>query len=997
MENTFIVKIIAKNANGSGFIFKSEINDEAIVITCAHCIEGTDVKDIEVEYNGESYCAKARFVDEKTDIAAILISGSFDVKKVFLKNSSNSDINNELYIEGYPRVANMDRSCSKRLSCSLRPLTMSSQEPLILKLNEKINDTSSSSEKEKLAGFSGSPVFLNGVSGEVIVGMLNEIESDNGQDVNYNDVKAIRIEDILHNLHKLGVILYYLAPNGDLNIKWVNKHQLCGYSSKKVLVIGGSGAGKSSFIKTFALNSNLIDSSGDGQTTRTDIEYKFSISNEKPKITVTLLNKENFINKMMKQIEIPLLSFCFWLLLNEKYKIDSNIDIAIKSRLRKLNECSYANTKIATLINTWYELNEKNNDDKRKKLIDLNYDFISVLLDNENGLCSVNLDVTLADMGKNDLKKILLTCKGFFSHEEFNFLDGENSQAIESIFDKIFENITIKKFIESIIDSEENIKNENNMVGMFFSKIYEKLQPQIFEYYQCKSNTFSLDLLESNKLKSQSIGYLLKVIDKSSLTSMLSKVVIEDMFNNRYSWIMANLKIKEIWLIDTCGLDHVEKGETPVEIIKEAFSKRNDDIKTVFYIKKLDSGRPTELEQIIPAIYKAQSNAAVYCILNGADILYGMHKAQDIISFDDVLKCPNSIKYLLSEEGKTDIMQSIKEKTLINGHGIGEGRCKILCSVLTKNLIPYCSRIENKTFDFNNEHYIKRLFNSIAVEEHLGLDFITEEVIKFVENSEFDVELKECLAEVFRRASIINWTSSTSGHGHWALKKANIDRIEKYELGYYRSYDDRWSMHFKDAYQSVFSVFENNIGIVDKLFGQQLNIKNCYDKLESILIDFKDDFFGCPQNEIYKIVPTTNNEIDCAGCSQKCFRKLLIKMYDSNSYQYSLKYDGKISRETWLNEICNFSKGFATISNDLIPLFKSKLLHKMKNENTKNLSLILRINPEIEKDYKKLKEKIVASFLGVNEDDSVLCKKALDYMEKNVQIATFSVVSLDTS
>ena len=989
MENTFIVKILTQNGNGSGFIFNSEVNNEAIVITCAHCIVGNDTKDIVVEYNGEKYNAKYHFSDEKTDIAAILISGSFNVKKVFLKNSSISNINDELYIEGYPQVANANGSCAKRLSCSERYQIISSQKPLILKLNEKINDTSSSSEKEKLAGFSGSPVFCGEDSGEIIIlGMLNEIESDNGQDVNYNDVKAIRIEDILHNLYKLGVILYYLKPNGDLNIKWVYKDQACNYSNKKVLVIGGSGAGKSSFIKTFALNSNLIDSSGDGQTTRTDIEYKFSISNEKPKLTVTLLDKENFVNKMMKQIEIPLLNLCLCILLNEKYDIAKDPDIAIKSKLRQLSNISSQvkePKKIDALINTWYELNEKNSDDKRKRLIDLNYDFLSVLLDNEEDLCFVNLNKVLSNTEKNNFKKILLTCKGFFKHTEFDYLERNNSKAIEAILDGIFEGVTIKELMKSIIDSEENIQKENYIIGMFFKKLYENLQPQIYRYYNCKINTFSLDLLELNKKDTHSIGYLLKVVDGFSLTSMLSKVVIEDKFNNRYSWIMDNLKIKEVCLIDTCGLDHVEKGEPPVEIIKEAFSKRNDDIKTVFYIKKLDSGRPTELEQIIPAIYKAQSNAAVYCILNGADILYGMHKAQDIISFDDVLKCPNSIKYLLSEEGKTDIMQSIKEKTLINGHGIGEGRCKILCSVLTKNLIPYCSRVENKIFDFNNEHYIKRLFNSIAVEEHLGLDFITEEVVKFVENSEFDVALKERLAEVFRRASITNWTSSTSGHGHWALKKANIDRIENCELGYYRSYDDRWSMHFKDAYQSVFSVFEDNLGIVDKLFGQQLNIKNCYDKLESILIDFKDDFFGCPQNEIYKIFPTTNNEINCAGCSHSCFRKLLIKMYDSDSYEYPLKYDRKVSRETWLNEICNFSKGFATISNDLISLFKSKLLYKMKNENDKNLRLILMINPEIEKDYKKLKEKIVAGFLGVNEDDSVLCKKALEYIENNCE------------
>lgn len=989
METTFIVKIITKSSNGSGFVLESEGNNKAIVITCAHCIEGTDDNDIIVEYNGEKCSVISRFVDKETDIAAILISSLFDIKKVCLKNSSISNVSNDLNIEGYPQVANTDRSCSKRLNCSLRFPTTGSQDSIVLKLNEKINDTSSSSEKEKLAGLSGSPVFYDkdGASGEVIiVGMLNQIESDNGQDVNYNDVKAIRIEDILYNLHRFGVILYYLTSEGYLNIKWIYKDQLKEHSSKKVLVIGGSGAGKSSFIKTFALNGNLIDSSGDGQTTRTDIEYKLSIKNVKPKLTVTLLKREDFVNKMFKQIEISLLSLCFWLLLNEKCKIQRDIDAVIKSRLRKLND-RISNPKIKKLVETWYDLNEKDNGNKREKLIDLNYEFLSILLDDENDLCSVNLDEALECMKKKELKKILLTCKGFFNHEEFNFLDVNNSQSIEGIFDETFENVTIRELIKSIMDSKEDIKTENNLVGMFFSKFYDMLLPQIYEFYHCKSKnyTFSI-LLENHEYNSQSVGYLLKVIDKSSLTSMLSKVVIEDMFNNRYSWIMDHLKIKEIWLIDTCGLDHVDKGETPAETIKEAFSKRNDDIKTVFYVKKLDSGRPTELEQIIPAIYKAQSNAAVYCILNGADILYGTHKAQDIISFDDISKCPNSIRYLLSEEGKADIMQAIKENTLMNGRSIGEGRSKILCSVLTKNLIPYCSQIENKTFNLNNEYYIKRLFNSIAVEEHLGLDFITEEVIKFVESSEFNIALKPALLEVFQRASITNWTSSSSGHGHWALKKANIDRIVSCELGYYRSYDDRWSMHFKDAYQSVFSVFENNKGIVDKLFEQQLNIKKCYDKLESILIDFKDDFFGCPRNNIYKIFPTKNNEIGCAECSENCFRKQLIKMYDYNSYKYTLKYDEKVSREDWLNEVCNFSIGFEPISDGLILMFKEKLLSKMKNENSKNLTLILRINPEIEKDYKRLKEKIVMSFLGVNEEDKVLCKKVLDYIENEEKL-----------
>lgn len=993
MENTFIVRVITSYREGSGFLINSEENDESIVITCAHCIEKSNKKDIKVNFNGIIYYAEEYFVDQETDIAAILLLEFLNIKRISIKKTLNLD-NTEFFIGGYPKVTNIGENDSrhKYLNCSLRAQIFNNQDRLTLKLHEKINDTSSESEKEKLDGFSGSPVFCCKDSCIIVIGMLNEIESNNGHDVNYNDVKAIRIEDILYNLYKNGIILYYLKIDGVLNIKWIykDKNQFSDYLTKKALVIGGSGAGKSSFIKTFAMNSNLLDSSGDGQTTRTDIEYKFSINNEKPTLEVTLLNKDNFICKMINQIEFPLLTLSFWLLLNEKYNIEIEIDIAIKRKLRKLNEIVLPSPKIIDLINSWYELNENNDDNKRRKLIDLNYDFILILLNN-NDLCSVNLDEKLTDIEKNELNKILLTCKGFFKHTEFDFLkennnqeEKENSQKIEDIFDKIFENTTKRELIESIIDSVE--KKGDYGIKLFFKMIYEMLQPQVHKYYGVKTNDFSLDLMELKEQHKQSISYLLKVEEGYSLTSMLSKIVVNDKFNNRYAWIIDKLKIKEIWLIDTCGLDHVERGETPVEIIKEAFSKRNDDIKAVFYVKKLDSGRPTELQQIIPAIYKVQSNAAVYCILNGADILYGSHDNQESISFDDELKRPNSIKYLLSEDGKTEIIQSIKENTFTNGHSIGEGRCKILYSVLTKNLIPYCSKIENRTFNLNNEYHINRLFKSIAVEEHLGLDFITEDVVKYVENSasKFDSILKSSLEKIFEKASITDWTSSISKHGHWALKNANIDRIVKHDLGHFGKYDDRWSIHFKDAYQSVFSVFEKDQDIVKELFGlEESNKCSCYDKLESILIDFKDDFLGCPKNEIYKIFPTTSKEIECESCKENCFRNILIKIYASNSYKYSLEYNKNIKRETWLNEICNFSKGFETISNELIQFFKLELLKKMKNENNKNLSLILELNSEIEKDYKRLKEKIVANFLGTNENENVLCKKVLNYIDEN--------------
>lgn len=68
-----------------------------------------------------------------------------------------------------------------------------------------------------------------------------------------------------------------------------------------ILLLGSSGAGKSSFAKTFLLHSENIDSINDGQTTRSNIIYDLSLNNEKPTIEVVFFKKNEFIYRM-KQI-----------------------------------------------------------------------------------------------------------------------------------------------------------------------------------------------------------------------------------------------------------------------------------------------------------------------------------------------------------------------------------------------------------------------------------------------------------------------------------------------------------------------------------------------------------------------------------------------------------------------------------------------------------------------------------------------------------------------
>ena len=71
-------------------------------------------------------------------------------------------------------------------------------------------------------------------------------------------------------------------------------------NQKKInlLLLGASGAGKSSFAKTFLLHSAYIDSTNDGQTTRSNIIYDLSLYEKEPSIEIKFLNKEDFITRM---------------------------------------------------------------------------------------------------------------------------------------------------------------------------------------------------------------------------------------------------------------------------------------------------------------------------------------------------------------------------------------------------------------------------------------------------------------------------------------------------------------------------------------------------------------------------------------------------------------------------------------------------------------------------------------------------------------------------
>ena len=78
--------------------------------------------------------------------------------------------------------------------------------------------------------------------------------------------------------------------------------------SIKAAVIGESASGKSEFIRSFSNHSELIDSVGEGQTTRSYAEYDFIVTQEdKPLVAYVWLMSENeFVRRRVEQVNSQL-------------------------------------------------------------------------------------------------------------------------------------------------------------------------------------------------------------------------------------------------------------------------------------------------------------------------------------------------------------------------------------------------------------------------------------------------------------------------------------------------------------------------------------------------------------------------------------------------------------------------------------------------------------------------------------------------------------------
>lgn len=947
-----IVRIKTASQVGSGIIYPCEINQnkyeksEYIIFTNRHLLEDiefneTDPKllmDIDIYDNyGELIDIHHKSVNlrvfvpepnekQKTeDIAAILLIFDYELNLNLETRILYDDTNlDTIFIEGFPQILH-DNDISSKLQLEGR---YKSVYPInhkigIFQILDDYHWYSNYKDLRLLQGFSGGPVYSIEENNSFIVGMNHSTLNIESGENPFKLLYYYKFDFVLKYLRKQGCIIFNRNSDQSVDIKWMYKLEQNhdAEDNLNLLLLGSSGSGKSSFAKTFLLHSDLIDSTNDGQTTRSNVIYEISLFNPKPKITIQFLTKERFLSRMEQ------LNYENYLL-GMSNLLENNQSKSLKDYIQRKYIQKQDNT-------------EKDRPQKRKLTAEILYS------DNNNVLLAKDNTEKLFSLAQEYIEEDIT--KEF---ENFNSFLSNNKQKIVDILCNVegFFHVSEFDFLDPISVDQEipNDKSLSDYFDEFYKMLFEKIKTVLKHHKLVVSNDYTLERnFDEGQDRLKWIPFCLQVKDKGSLTGIVDFVHIEDSVSNEYASILNDLNVRNLKIIDTYGLDHAnwEQGQQRVlsNILYNLQDKKlvqfNSDL-AIVYIKKLDSGKPTELKNIIPQIYHMIPQAPVYCVFNGLDIFLG-DRVGDFIEFDysnPLQEIPKSIKYLMSEEGRREIVSFLGSKNYLSEN---------MYNTLKNNIIAFCSNEkiiqEYYTIYNNNRREIYKLLLSIKMKEYSSMSIIPQEFISDLEEEKYDDVIKEMIKTIFSKASKTDWDVA-----HWKTRGANYRRISaQTNLGYWGTYQHQWNQLFHKGY--VDTILEKSFNFL-KIEGNP----SYASAVDSCIKNMEEKFLG-PPRQLFE------SKVDESPKSQ--FRTLIEKMYEEGcsekiyqSNPFGQKQEGGKNAEenNFLNDVCDFSKGYPLIEEDLLTHFKKCLLASINDDNKSKSYNLLKINNNFFLQFQKL-------------------------------------------
>ncbi|MBK1812031.1 hypothetical protein JHL18_15520 [Clostridium sp. YIM B02505] len=1126
-----IVYIKTEEDSGTGVLYPCRYNNDNlyytenyqsyIIFTNSHVLskfEGINYKNynIKSEILLKIYDANgSRIIDQ--DIKKVLVHNiQFDNKNyndvaallVFINNRVHISIENQildeelknrdiLYMEGYPGVMIEDSINQKvQLEGIAKEIFPENNKMGIYQITDDYHWYNNKKDLKLMEGFSGSPVYVERGEKFYLVGMNQSVSNIDCGENPFKLVYYIKIKHIIERLRETSCILYKKESDSSYTIEWIygTEDKIKKYQNNpSLLLVGSSGAGKSSFAKDFAYSSDKLQVTNDGQTTRTNIIYEYSIFCDNPTITVRFLSRKEYLNsiKTLNYDKVMLYVYMKIFNLTEKdYIIDTsnyikdfyyflkacplqssgdilksieNIflpqgeDINIKVKMADIylatikyflknvgiDNVKYFcdRTKIESLKSSYKEdiINSKQKiDDEglfdlfKKRLVvawdsyerDINKEVIEVLFKYCNDKYSFdNFQVEVFDILQKDsydrfpnfdfLDKnfldILFRAEGFFDISEVSYLFSDNINE-NVIFDRVIENFTGIK-INTLEVLERTIEDIYNFV---YEMVFEKIKNN---YIITEKNIngrriiycdISLEDIESEGL--QKLTYFLQVSNGRSLTGFVNSIKIKDRISNEYALLLSELKIGKITLLDTCGLDHVERSSNIKEVLQNniASYERAENIRfedfNILYLKKLDSGKPDELRNILPIVFEVIPQSPFYCIFTGIDIYYksDTSKIQQLDwNKSNINDCPKAIQYILSDKGEAELISNIKGSN---------SRKNNLYLVLKNNFVPYCGIKELVESNFgyydNNYSYIRKMLVSIIRKEYSSLGIVDANDTEDILNKN-RLKIERMILRIFQKASVYYWDYNNV---HNATATANFIRIRDQEqLGFSRTFNHIWSHLFYSAYNDVVTkdnedfleLFPKNKEVIESTLINMITSflgKTVYLYYFEIIDDTEGTNIGLDENkkeeteEVSKIKKNSKSRM---------FRDIIEEMYDeldddgNRIYEYNIfkkdltsnEYNEYKVRKKVLEDVYNFTKGYSLsgkIKNKVIDLFIEAFMSQLNKDNHAKANSLVEVDLNFSKALNDLEKGFIEKYSVSNyESGKEMFNYIMSYRFKN--------------
>ncbi len=253
------------------------------------------------------------YFDEANDIAAMLVAIDNSLPMIMEEKISTNILENRtsIYIEGYPGVLSND-SISGRLQLAgmEKRIFPPNQDIGVYQITDDYHWYNNFHDRQLLQGLSGSPVYYSQEGTDYLLGMVQSV-SDIGVGENpFKLMYYIRFQRILTHLREAECIIYRKTSEHCFEIEWIYgsskvENKITNEKGKEVslLLLGSSGAGKSSFAEALCYHGDILQATSDGQTTRTKIIYHLSINESNPCMNVKFLQQKDFCHRMLQNMD----------------------------------------------------------------------------------------------------------------------------------------------------------------------------------------------------------------------------------------------------------------------------------------------------------------------------------------------------------------------------------------------------------------------------------------------------------------------------------------------------------------------------------------------------------------------------------------------------------------------------------------------------------------------------------------------------------------------